>query len=82
MVADKDIITEDMGRCSRHVLSRGSSKQTFIVSNDTYFLTMLQIYPLIVYHSDTKFYSITFLESEDKCGSSAYHAKEFYNILW
>ena len=82
MVADKDIITEDMGRCSRHIYLVGSSKQTFIVSNDTYFLTMLQIYPLIVYHSDIKFYSITFLESEDKCGSSAYHAKEFYNILW
>jgi hypothetical protein len=74
MVADKDIITEDMGRCSRHVLSRGSSKQTFIVSNDTYFLTML--------HSDIKFYSIIFRESEDKCGYSAYHAKEFYNRLW
>ena len=42
---------------------------------------MLQIYPLIVYHSDIKFYSIIFRESEDKCGSSGYHAKEFYNRL-
>jgi hypothetical protein len=32
----------------------------------------------LYYHSDIKFYLITFQESQDKCGSSAYHAKELY----
>ena len=40
--------TEDMRHCSRQRISCVNSKQTFIVSNDTHFLTILQIYPRIV----------------------------------
>ena len=66
-----------MRHCSRQRISCVNSKQTFIVSNDTHFLTILQIYPRIILPQWYQVYLITFQESQDKCGSSAYHAKEY-----